>query len=234
MIFHNSVDPIYFEKFYPAFLNTFKKYTPDSCYFSLNYVGIATDHLFNFCKQNNISLTVENLTFDDINNYYNVSLDDSYGYYAINRWCTIPTTDQSVFVSDVDIFAINEIDVDQIKDILTQYDAVNITRVKPNGLHGGMASIVLSEKICYDVKKKSKEILNLNPLRWDLDVLVREYIYKTFKIYEINNKVLDITKKSHKKEILDQWLILSKGGRNTDLKIERINEFLSNNNRNVI
>lgn len=234
MIFHTSTDPIYFEKFYPSFFKTFKKHSGPSSQFSLSYIGNPTEYLFSFCRDNNIQLTIENKTLDDIVDNFKKSLDDCYGYYAINRWCTIPNFNQPVFVSDVDVFAINDIDINSIKDILNDYDVVNITRLKPNGTHGGMANIVLSEKICNEVAEVSKKILESNSIKWDLDVLVKEYIYKTFKIYEINNKVLDITKKSYKRESLDHWLILSKGGRNADLKIQRTNDFLLNNGKEIL
>jgi hypothetical protein len=234
MIFHTTCDELYFYRFYESFWRSIKENNPVAN-FSLNYVGSKNAEILEFCKNNNIILSTEEITLVELKNKFNLSTDnDVLGYYSLCRWKSIPVVDENVIVCDVDILAINKIDIDLVDELLNKHQVVNITRIKPNGLPGGMMSIVLSKTVTGAVKKMANDHCQLltNSIAIGEDVYVRDFIYQNLNVYELNGKVLDLSKPKYK--INEEWFVFAKGGQgeNSVKKLKRLYdnlEILKNN-----
>lgn len=199
MIFHTATDPIYYNKFYNLYSKTIKKFYPQSD-LSLHFVGspVPTKSYINFISNSNLS-------FEKIKKIYKCDTEQAKGFYALARWFSIPETQQDVVVSDADIIAIKTINEQRIKDLFSNHQVINITRVKKNGSEGGMAMMILRHDIIPNINQVALSVLN-NQLQWDSDVQVRTHIYNNYNVAEIpemhvfgkrsNYKTLDNTERS--------------------------------------
>lgn len=230
MIFHTVCDQLYFDRFYNDFYNSIKLNAP-SAQFSLNLVDSRNSSIEQFCDENGILLTMENRSLDDLRNLFPTAAEnDLLGYYPLCRWGSIPEIGENVCVCDVDIQAINPIDIAMIENLLTTYDVVNITRTKPNGETGGMMLICLSSRIVHLVNTFTIDHKrNITSIGIAEDVKVRTYIY-TFNVCELNGKMLDVTKPKEKSN--NEWFIFSKGGQgeNSIRKKIKLDNFIGKTN----
>jgi len=201
MIFHTSADPLYIERFYQGFTESINKHC-SSVSFSLNIVGEIQE------RPKADIITEEYISLQEIKNKFNTNEKDTLGYYCLSRWLTIPSKNDHVCVCDIDILAIDKIDIKLVENLLETYQAVNLTRIKPNGNEGGMMIIFLHKEICKEIKNYALNVLKENKLTWDLDVKVREYIYANYKIKNLL-KMQEISKPSSTK-IDNPWFIFSK------------------------
>ena len=234
MVFHTTCDELYFYRFYENFWKSIRKYNPEAD-FSLNYVGSKNDKIINFCKENKIILSIEETTLKDLEQKFTRSVyRDILGYYPLCRWKSIPLVDETVIVCDVDMLAIGKIDIGFIEELLKKYQAVNITRIKPDGTHGGTLLIALSTQSMISVKLMaeaySQSLTDEIFIGEDLDV--RNFIYESLDVYHLNNKVLDLSKPKYSYN--GEWFVFAKGGRGEHSlkKIERLTnhlEILKNN-----
>jgi len=145
MIFHTTCDELYFDRFYENFWKSIKSFNAEAS-FSLNYVGPKNHKIIDFCQKNQIILSTEEITLSELQEKFCKNTDnDVLGYYPLCRWKSIPIADENIVVCDVDILAISKIDIELIDSLLEKYNAVNITRVKPNGNVGGMMLIAISK-----------------------------------------------------------------------------------------
>lgn len=211
MIFHTVCDRVYFDLFYKNFYQSLIEHYNDAK-FSLNYVDAPNQEIKEFCNLNKIYWQNEILKLDDLREKFQ-GIDDGnlLGYYPLARWSSIPLELDHVCVCDVDILAIEKIDHELIEGLLQINDVVNITRRKPDGANGGMMLLCLSKRILPDVQQFSRTLVNnLNGISIAEDTKVRRFIYENFKIFELHNKMLDLTKPKY--ESNRQWFAYSKGG----------------------
>lgn len=228
MIFHTVCDPVYFDRFYKDFYSSIVENSEDA-ELSLHYVGKPSKNFTEFITDSSLHYSTEPTTLEDLKiKYYETSdIGNLLGFYPLARWYSIPIMDKDVCVCDVDILAINKIDLEYLKKLLEEHDVVNITRTKPSGEQGGMMLMCLSKRILKSViefaKKVSDEGIRIGIAE---DVRVRSYIYNNFKIFELSGKMLDVTKP--KIEDSGEWFIYSKGGQgeNSLRKKEKIENFL--------
>jgi hypothetical protein len=211
MIFHCASDKIYYEYFFKNFVNSIKKYYPNPK-ISYNFVGkdlpnnIETDILQNDTK-----------SWDEIKTQYKSSDREAKGYYALSRWLSIPIQNEHVAVCDVDVLAVNQIDYELIEACLQTYQVINLTRMKPKGVEGGMMIMILHKNILNIVKKFANNVLCTNKLIWQTDVLVRTYLYENFKVKQLL-QMEDISKRKDLK-LSNKWFIFSKVNKFENLKI---------------
>lgn len=205
MIVHSSADKKFYEAFYEMFYKSIRT-NQDDLKLSFNYIG----HDFNDLDLNltNINTCTE-ISFQEIKEKYKVTDDrTATGFYALNRWTTIPVEEnQDVCVCDIDLLMVNPISQEICKDVFKTNEAINITRIKPNGKEGGMMVMILRHDICQMVRDYAIDTLRNNPLRWDLDVEVRTFIYSNFNVQNIL-KMQNVTKKPYRTS--DDWFVFSK------------------------
>lgn len=227
MIFHTVCDPIYFTRFYNDFLQSLSLNYED-VKFSLYFVGPTNQEVIKYCQNNNVIYSSEATTLTELKHRFpNDEEKDLFGYYPLSRWFSIPNIGDNVCVCDVDLLAINKIDHELIDSLLLENDVVNITRTKPNGKTGGMMLMVLSSRILSRVNEFARSVENgSNSIGIAEDVKVRTFIYENFKIYELNGKMLDVSKPQENDN--GEWFVFSKGGRGEDSikKKIKINKFL--------
>lgn len=206
MIFHISADPFYIEKFYHNFVDSIKKYSKNSL-ISLNVVGeldkYPTVDIFN----------QEKITKQEIEQRYKTNGRDTLGYYCLSRWASIPLVDNHVCVCDIDIVAVNYLDLRYIELLIEEYKVVNLTRIKPKTKdEGGMMVIFLHKDICKEIRDYANSLLVQDEqLEWKTDVKVREYLYERFSVKNLL-KMQEISKSGSIK-IQDPWFIFSKIGK---------------------
>jgi len=204
MIFHSSAELDFFNHFYKNFYSSVKFFHPYDK-LSFNFVGDDSDHCNPILTDIN---THDKIDIESIKNKFNASNNRSaYGYYALSRWLSIPLLDDHVCVCDIDLLMCNTIPNEFYENILNKHEVINITRKKPNGGEGGMMAMILRNDICNDVKNYSNIVLQEKQLKWDLDVDVRQFLYKEFNVFNIL-KMQDISKKQYQKT--DDWFVFSK------------------------
>jgi hypothetical protein len=205
MIFHCAADPVYLEKYYELYHTSISHYCSDA-EFSLNvlgkpHTGFDTSRLKFF--------TEEKASLKSIMKRYQVSDERSaLGYYAFNRWISLPDTDQPLVVSDVDIAAINRIDTDLVLDLLDQHDVIQVTR-RTLDTSGGVLMFILHPSVISDVREFARNYLETTPLTWDLDLGMLRYFQNTCSLAQ-TLQFREVTKNSN----LDSepaWFIFSKG-----------------------
>lgn len=228
MIYHTVCDPLYFDRFFFDFYKSIKKYSPDSSV-SIHYVGTINELHKKFCDENNILFSHESTTIEDLREQFK-GVDDGnlLGYYPLARWFSIPLIDEDVCVCDVDLLAINPIDENLLKELLSKNNCVNITRVKPSGEIGGMMLMCLNKNVLKNVKEFASSHKNkISHISIAEDVKVRTFIYETCNPYHLNGKMLDVTKP--KETDSGEWFVFSKGGQGeTSIrKKEKIERFLN-------
>lgn len=231
MIFHTTCDPVYFERFYDKFRKSILNYN-SQVRFSLNYVGPKNEEIEKYCLDNNIVLENEEISYDKLKiKFCDSSENDILGYYPLCRWKSIPDINESVIVCDVDIMCIGSLNIPELENILHVHQALNITRKKPKGTNGGMMLIGLSNNAVKAVKEYAiNHSLSLSSkISIAQDVNIRTFIYNSFNVYEINNKMLDLTKPKYQKS--DEWFAFSKGGQGQDSikKLEKLTNNLKSN-----
>lgn len=220
MIFHTSADPLYYENFYRFYNESIKLFYPDSK-LSFHFVG----HDSNIIDLPIDIFSQKKISKKEIETMYNTSERNTLGYYALSRWMSIPDIGDHVVVSDVDIVAVKSIPVNYILNIFKDYEVINITRRKPNGLEGGMAMMIIREDAISKINKKANEVLNNPTLAWDSDVQVRTFIYENFKVKELPE--MHVMGKKSNFETLDNTersFVIYKGDRLK--KIEILNKVL--------
>jgi hypothetical protein len=215
MIFHTVCDPIYFKRFYNDFLQSLTANYQD-VNLSLYFVGPEDQEVVTYCQNNNVIYSSEATTLKDLKDRFpNNEEKDILGYYPLSRWFSIPNIGQNVCVCDVDLLAINKVDHELLDNLLLENDVVNITRTKPNGETGGMMLMVLSSRILSRVNEFAKSVEHgSTSIGIAEDVKVRTFIYENFKIYELNGKMLDVSKPQDTDH--GEWFVFSKGGQGED------------------
>ena len=230
MIFHTVCDPIYFSRFYDDFLRSLSTHYSD-VKLSLYFVGPKDQQVIDYCNANNVIYADEPTTLEDLKSRFsNNEEKDILGYYPLSRWFSIPDIGDHVCVCDVDLLAINAVDHDLLDRLLIDNDVVNITRTKPNGETGGMMLMVLSNRIISRVKEFARSVEHGSvSIGIAEDVKVRTFIYENFKIYELNGKMLDVSKPQEKDN--GEWFVFSKGGQgeNSIKKKNKIMKFIGKN-----
>jgi hypothetical protein len=226
MIFHTTCDELYYFRFYENFWKSIKDLHPEAK-FSLNYVGLKNTEVIDFCKKHQIILSIEETTLSDLKKkFINNSDNDVLGYYPLCRWKSIPLTDENIIVCDVDILAIGKMDIPLINNLLEHYQAVNITRIKPNGSTGGMMLIAISKNYTELVRSMASnhDQSLTNTISIAEDVNVRHFIYENLSVYNLDGKMLDLSKPKY--HYNGEWFAYSKGGQGEDSirKIKRMND----------
>lgn len=165
MIFHISVDKIYYDNFYEYYSKSFEKFYPD-CDLSLNSIGTETPK--------NIPskyFTIENTPSSEIQNL---------GHYVVSRWRTLPEVGEHVLMSDVDTVCVKRLDFDKIEDLFKEYEVINLTWKSSRG-EGGESGIIFRNDIIRDINNISKKVIKENDLRYNLDLDIRIEILKKYK-----------------------------------------------------
>ena len=157
MIFHISVDKVYYDNFYEYYSKSFEKFYPD-CKLSLNYIGTETPK--------NIPskyFTMENTSPDNIKNL---------GHYVVSRWRTLPEVGEHVLMSDVDTVCVKRLDFDKIEKLFKEYEFINLTWKHARG-EGGESGIIFRNDIIRDINDISKKFIEQNNLVYSSDLNIR-------------------------------------------------------------
>lgn len=166
MIFHISVDKIYYDNFYEYYSKSFEKFYPD-CDLSLNFIG--TESPKNIPSK---YFTIENTSPDNIQNL---------GHYVVSRWRTLPEVGDHVLMSDVDTVCVKRLDFDKIEKLFKEYEVINLTWKHADGHEGGESGIIFRNDIVPDINNISKKVIKENDLRYNLDLDIRIEILKKYK-----------------------------------------------------
>jgi hypothetical protein len=205
MIFHCAADPVYLEKYYALYHTSISHYCTGAK-FSLNVLGKIPA---GFTKTQLKVLTEEKTSLKKIARKYQATDERAaLGYYAFNRWISLPDTDHPLVVSDVDIAAINRIDTDLIMDLLSHHDVIQVTR-RTLDTSGGVLMFILHPRVIADVREFARDYLETMPLTWDLDLGILRHFQNTFSLAQ-TLQFREVTKNSN----LDSepaWFIFSKG-----------------------
>jgi len=204
MIFHTSANKLYYDYFFKNYRKSVSVFY-ENAKFSFNYVGkeeineLDIDHY-----------TQDSIDYDEIKLRFNLQDDKSVrGYYCMSRWISIPIVNDHVCVSDIDVLAINKIDISLIENLLCKHKVINLTRIKPKSMiEGGMMIFFLHKDICNDIKNYAVSLLNTNKLEWATDVAVRKYLYNHYNVKDLL-KMQEISK-SNSVKIDDPWFSFSK------------------------
>lgn len=167
MIFHISVDKVYYDNFYEYFSKSFEKFYPD-CDLSLNFIG--TELPKNFPKK---YFTMENTPLSDISNL---------GHYVVSRWRTLPEVGEHVLMSDVDTVCVKRLNFDKIEELFREHQVINLTWKHASGREGGESGIIFRNDIVSEINSLSKKVINENNLRYDLDLDIRREILKRYNL----------------------------------------------------
>ena len=165
MIFHISVDKVYYDNFYEYYSKSFEKFYPD-CKLSLNYIGTETPK--------NIPskyFTMENTSPDNIKNL---------GHYVVSRWRTLPEVGEHVLMSDVDTVCVKRLDFDKIEKLFKEYEFINLTWKHARG-EGGESGIIFRNDIIRDINNISKKVIEENNLVYSSDLNIRIEILKKYR-----------------------------------------------------
>lgn len=205
MIFHCAADPVYLEKYYALYHDSIKHYCP-AAEFSLNVLGKAPS---SFDKSQLKFFTEEKVSLDSVIQKYQVQDERSaLGYYAFNRWISLPDADQPLVVSDVDIAAINRIDTDLITDLLCNHDVIQVTR-RTLDTSGGVLMFILHPRVISDVREFARNYLETTPLTWDLDLGMLRHFQNNFSLAQ-TLQFREVTKNINL-NAEPAWFIFSKG-----------------------
>lgn len=205
MIFHCAADPVYLEKYYSLYRTSISHYCAGA-EFSLNVLG-KTPAGFDTARLK--FFTEEKVSLKKIMKKYQVSDERAaLGYFAFNRWISLPDTDQPLVVSDVDIAAINKIDTELILNLLKNHEVIQVTR-KTLDDSGGVLMFVLRPDVIAATREFARQYLANTPLTWDLDLGMLEY-FKTQHSLAQTLKIREVTK-NHSLVSESAWFIFSKG-----------------------
>lgn len=217
MIYHTAADKIYFDAFFKRWHTSIKHFQPTAS-FSLRFVGEEDRSVEDYCIENNILLSNENISLSEIEERFKVTTENARGYYALSRWLSIPDGDD-VCVSDVDLVQLNPLDINFGK-LLREFPFASIARQKtkhPNM----MMCFYISKEMTATVRKKAIDLLDKNILAWDTDISIMTWIHKNYPIYldfgmfqldKINNikphvKFGYFSTKTHEGDTREKWQI---------------------------
>ena len=189
MIFHTASEQSYFDLFFVNWHTSIKKFWPGAK-FSLRFVGPKSSKVDKYCKANNILISHDPTTLEDIKIKFDQSELDNrpkacYGYYAISRWLSMPVLNDHVGLTDVDVVAIRSPDLNKINKILDQYQQYRLPRVfvdrsKPKNM---MVNFFRKDVVA-EVNAVADNILNSSKLMWCSDLGVMDYCNKNFNILD--------------------------------------------------
>ena len=183
MIFHTAAEKVYYNAFFKNWHTSIKKIYP-SARFSLRFVGPDDDtDVIEYCQSNDILLDIDPITYNQITDKFNVTGLNTNGYYAMSRWISVPTIDEDVFVTDIDIVAISAPSFD-IEKSLNEKPWFTVSRRKANNRTLKLMAICLRKDICNSVRDKAISLLNSQPLVWSLDLNIRDFLMENFEYNE--------------------------------------------------
>lgn len=181
MIVHTTVDAKYCKTFLPSFVDNTRQFMPGTL------ISLAlVDRQFDLQGVSVDMVHHDPQSIDDIKaNFALADHEQALAYYGLSRFCWLPITKHNVMIRDVDTLAVRNIDIAMLDEMLLQHDVVNLVRRKYNGSTGGLAAIVLSSRICSQVKKFANELCRSKTLYWPIDEEIKFYCQENFDYTEI-------------------------------------------------
>jgi len=192
MIFHTAAEQVYFDLFFSNWHLSIKKFWPGAK-FSLRFIGPKSESVDKYCSDNDILITHDPITFDEINANFNmIELPEKdkrpkacYGYYALSRWLSMPELDENVGLTDVDVVAIRKPDMLKIDKIFSQYQQYRLPRVFVDKTRPKNMMVNFFRKdVVRTVNQVATDILRSKRLMWCSDLGVMDYCNKNFKILD--------------------------------------------------
>lgn len=181
MIVHTAVDAKYCKTFLPTFVTNTRQFMPGTLISlalvdrQLDLQGVSVDIVYHDAQN-----------IDDIKkNFALTDHDQVLSYYGLSRFCWLPITEHNVMIRDVDTLAVRDIDVAMLDQMLQQHDVVNLVRKKYNDSTGGLGAIVLSSRICSQVKNFANKLCQGKTLYWPIDEEIKFYCQENFDYTEI-------------------------------------------------
>jgi hypothetical protein len=124
--------------------------------------------------------------FQDIVEEFGTIQDrQAYAYYGLSRFSWLPVTEHDVMVRDIDTLIVRTMDLDQIAQLLEQYDVVNLVRHKRHGLTGGLGAFFISHRACLAVKTFTESLLAYKKLYWPIDEEIKRWCQSNLRYTEL-------------------------------------------------
>lgn len=175
MIYHTAAEVNYYNAFFKRWHKSIASIHSDAK-FSLKFVGDTSEtDVIDYTKANNIELILDPTTTNDLIKKYG-SMETGRGYYPMARWNSIPTSD-NVCVTDVDVVMVKD-HLAEMLDLLTKYDIVSISRLKPKEKVNLMMVNYIKKDCCFKIRNHAMTLMDNKHFRWDIDLDVMGYIKK--------------------------------------------------------
>lgn len=176
MIYHTAAEINYYNAFFMYWYESILKHSPNAK-ISLKFVGSVPDNVLEFCQTNNISLIVDDISFEDLVKKYGKP-EKAKGYYPMSRWNSIPNVDDHVCVTDIDVVMLRN-EEDLILDLFQENEFVSISRDKKVKINPMMVNY-LRKDICKIIKEISLSFMDSKDFKWDIDLEVMSFMKKNF------------------------------------------------------